>query len=104
MKRFVAYDEVMLLVLLLSIRGINFVFRFFSKRAPVLVGAACYYSQATIRLAQVLVCARFQGNSCRPCALDENDDDFDDDDGRDEFLHFHSKIKKTELVCPPTKK
>ena len=76
----------------------------FSKRAPVLVGAACYYSRATIRLARVLVGARFQGNSCRPCALDENNDGFDDDDGGDEFLHFHSKIKKTELVCPPTKK
>ena len=70
----------------------------FSKRAPVLVGAACYYSRATIRLAQVLVCTRFQGNSCRPCALDENDDGFDDD-GDDEFLHLHSKIKKTVLVC-----
>ena len=65
----------------------------FSKRAPVLVGAACYYSRATIRLAQVLVCTRFQGNSCRPCALDENDDCFDyvdvhggcDDDGDDGF-------------------
>ena len=58
----------------------------FSKRAPVLVGAACYYSRATIRLAQVLVCTRFQGNSCRPCALDENDDRFDDDgDGDDGF-------------------
>ena len=76
----------------------------FSERAPVLVGAACYYSRATIRLALVLVCTRFQGNSCRPCALDENDDGFDDDDGGDEFLHFHSKIKKTALVCPPTKK
>ena len=76
----------------------------FSKRAPVLVGAACYYSRATIRLAQVLVCTRFQGNSCRPCALDENDDGFDDDDGDDEFLHLHSKIKKTVLVCPLTKK
>ena len=52
----------------------------------------------------MVVETRFQGNSCRPCALDENNDGFDDDDGGDEFLHFHSKIKKTELVCPPTKK
>ena len=64
-------------------------FLFFEASA----GAACSYSRATIRLAQVLVCARFRGNSCRPCALDENDDCFDyvdvhggcDDDGDDVF-------------------
>ena len=94
MKRFDAYDEVMLLVFLVSAqhqRHQHCVSSLFSKRAPVLVGAACYYSRATIRLAQVLVCARFQGNSCRPCALDENDDGFDDDDSGDEFLHFTAK-------------
>ena len=79
-------------------------FCFFSKRAPVLVGAACYYSRATIRLVQVLVCTRFQGNSCRPCALDKNDDGFDDDDGGDEFLHFHSKIKKNRTCVSTYKK